>query len=124
MARILVVDDEELARFTIREILESAGHQVDEAGDGRQALDALAQVPFDLVVTDIIMPEKDGVSATIEIRQGYPDIKIIAVSGGGRTRNLDFLEMAKQYGADRILAKPFAEEELLEAVEGCLAEGA
>lgn len=120
MARILVVDDEELARFTIREILEAAGHQVDEASDGRVALDVLMQVPVDLVVTDIIMPEKDGVSATIEIRQAHPDVKIIAVSGGGRTRNLDFLEMAKQYGANRILAKPFAEEELLDAVNGCL----
>lgn len=121
MARILVVDDEELARFTMREILEGAGHEVEEAKNGAQGISLQRSRRFDVVVTDIIMPEKEGVQTIIELRQEFPSLPIIAISGGGRTRNLDFLKIAEQYGAKKILPKPFSEEELLSAVEGCLA---
>lgn len=121
MARILVVDDEELARFTIRDILETAGHEVDEATNGNEAISSQTANPFDLIITDIIMPEKEGVETIIELKRDYPDLKIIAISGGGRTRNLDFLKLADEFGADKILAKPFSEEELLERVNTCLA---
>lgn len=120
MARILVVDDEELARFTIREILESAEHEVTEAFNGIEAISRQKEQPFDLVITDIIMPEKEGVETIIELRKDFPDLKIIGISGGGRTRNMDFLELAKQFGAERILAKPFTADELLENVDACL----
>lgn len=119
MARILVMDDEELARFTLREILEGAGHEVAEARDGEEGLLLLRQAAFDLVVTDIIMPRKEGVETVIELKRDHPQVKVIAISGGGRTRNLDFLKLAKEYGADRVLAKPFSESDLLEAVRGC-----
>ncbi|MAF96260.1 MAG: response regulator [Rhodospirillaceae bacterium] len=121
MARILVVDDEELARFTIRDILETAGHDVDEAANGNEAISYQTANPFDLIITDIIMPEKEGVETIIELKRDYPDLKIIAISGGGRTKNLDFLKLADEFGADKILAKPFSEEELLERVNACLA---
>lgn len=117
MARVLVIDDEQLARFTMREILESAGHEVVEAKNGKQGISFQRAESFDIVVTDIIMPEKEGVETIIELKRDYPTLPIIAISGGGRTRNLDFLKIAEQYGADRILAKPFSEEELIEAVE-------
>ena len=124
MARILVVDDEKPARFTIRDILESAGHEVDEATNGNEAISSQSANPFDLIIIDIIMPEKDGAGATIELKRNYPDLKIIAISGGGRTKNLDCLklapELADEFGADRILAKPFSEDELLERVNDCL----
>ena len=120
MARILIIDDEELARFTIRDILETAGHEVVEAQNGNEGLAFQRAAPFDLVVTDIIMPEKEGVETIIELKQEFPDLGIVAISGGGRTRNLDFLQLAEQYGADRVLAKPFVEEDLLEAVFACL----
>ena len=120
MARILVIDDEQLARFTMREILESAGHEVVEAKNGKQGISFQQAEPFDIVVTDIIMPEKEGVETIIELKRDFPNLPIIAISGGGRTRNLDFLKIAEQYGADRILAKPFSEEELIEAVEQCV----
>ena len=120
MVRILVVDDEELSRFTIREILESAGHEVSEAGNGNKAIAMQKSTPFDLVITDIIMPEKEGVETIIELKKDYPDLKIIGMSGGGRTRNMDFLELAKQFGAERILSKPFVEEDLMECVNACL----
>ena len=120
MARILVVDDEELARFTIRDILETAGHEVAEAANGKEAIESQTAGPFDLIITDIIMPEKEGVETIIELKRDYPDLKIIAISGGGRTKNLDFLQLADEFGADKILAKPFSEDELLERVNDCL----
>ena len=121
MARILVVDDEELARFTIREILETAGHEVVEATNGNEAISSQSANPCALMITDIIMPEKDGVETTIELKHDYPDLKIIAISGGGRTKNLDLLQLADEFGADKILAKPFSEDELIERVNACLA---
>lgn len=120
MARVLVIDDEELARFTLREILETAGHEVTEARNGNEGIAFQKGDPFDLVVTDIIMPEKEGVETIIELKRDFPDLKIIGISGGGRTRNLDFLKLAEQYGAEKVLAKPFSEDELLACVNACL----
>lgn len=120
MSRILVVDDEELARFTIREILESGGHEVEEAENGVIALQKQKTTPFELVITDIIMPEKEGIETIIEMKGEFPDLRIIAISGGGRTRNLDFLKIAEQMGASTVLSKPFTEDELLVAVQNCL----
>jgi CheY-like chemotaxis protein len=122
MARILVVDDEEPVRFTIRARLESAGHEVDEAKNGKEAIESQTAGPFDLIITDIIMPEKEGVETIFELKRDYPDLKIIAISGGGRTKNLDFLKLASGFGADKILAKPFSGKELLECVNDCLLE--
>lgn len=120
MPRVLVIDDEELARFTIREILEGAGYDVEEAENGRIGVDMQNATPFDLIVTDIIMPEKEGVETIIDLKKDYPDLGIIAISGGGRTRNLDFLKLSERFGASKILAKPFTEGQLLEAVEETL----
>ncbi len=121
MARILVIDDEELARFTLREILQSAGHDVAEATNGNEGIALQHSQHFDLIITDIIMPEKEGVETIIELKREFPDLNIIGISGGGRTRNLDFLKLAEQYGAKKVLTKPFTEDELLECVNVCLA---
>ncbi len=121
MARILVVDDEQLARFTMREILETVGHEVTEAKNGAQGIALQTAQPFDVVITDIIMPEKEGVQMIMELKRDFPDLPIVAISGGGRTRNLDFLKIAERYGAQKILAKPFSEEELVDVVNACLA---
>lgn len=121
MARILVIDDEQLARFTMREILESAGHGVVEAKNGAEGIAFQRAHPFDVIITDIIMPEKEGVQTIIELRRDFPTLPIVAVSGGGRMRNLDFLKVAEQYGAKKILSKPFSVDELLTVVEACLA---
>lgn len=122
MARILVIDDEELARYTIRDILEGANHSVEEAKNGNEGINLQIENQFDLVITDIIMPEKEGVETIIELKRDYSDLKIIGISGGGRTRNMDFLKIAEQFGADYILSKPFSEEDLLTLVKKCLAE--
>jgi len=120
MIRILIIDDESMVRFSLRRILEGVGYEIAEAENGREGVAMQTASPFDLILTDIIMPEKEGVETVIELKRDFPDVKIIAMSDGGRTRNLDFLKLAQQFGADRIIAKPFAEEELLDAINGCL----
>lgn len=116
MTKVLVIEDEEMVRSTIKQILEKAGYEVEVAENGKLGLEQQELNPADIVVTDIIMPEKDGVETTIELRSRFPNTKIVAVSGGGRVRNLSFLEHAKQMGADVILPKPFTREELLGAI--------
>jgi len=123
MARILIIEDVKIARYALREILENGGHEVTEAENGNEGIALQKAQPFDLVVTDIIMPEKDGVETIIVLKRDYPILPVIAISGGGRTRNLDFLELAKRYGADEVLAKPFSEQDLLQCVAACLAKG-
>jgi CheY-like chemotaxis protein len=116
MARILVIDDEELARITLRKILVGAGHVVVEAENGDEGLTAQRESPCDLVITDMIMPVKEGVETISDLKQEFPNVRIIAMSGGGRTRNLNYLEIAKVVGGDKILAKPFSVTELLDCV--------
>ena len=115
-ARILVIDDDDLVRDTVRDMLESGGHEARAVADGVAGLDALAADPADLVVTDILMPNKDGVETIIALRRRFPGVKIIAMSGGGQARNLDFLELAAKVGASEVLVKPFTREALLAAV--------
>jgi len=120
MARILVVDDEELARFTIREILTNAGHEIEEAENGDEAIKRQKAEPFDLIVTDIIMPGKDGIETITELKQDDPAPIILAISAGGPTGDSDFLKRAESAGADDFLAKPFSEEGLVQKVDECL----
>ncbi|MDP6787514.1 MAG: response regulator [Rhodospirillales bacterium] len=122
MARILVIDDEELVRFTLRKYLVSAGHSVVEAKDGLEGLALQKSDPCDLVITDIIMPEKEGLETILALRQDDPDLPIIAISGGGRDGYTDYLEVARPFGANRSLAKPFTQDDLLGAVEDCLSK--
>lgn len=121
MAKIVVIDDEEMVLATIREILRRAGHEVHVARDGMAGLELQRQIRAPLVITDIIMPRMEGLEAISTLRQEHPNSRVIAISGGGRTRNLDFLNMAGSFGADRMLAKPFTPAELISAVDACLA---
>ncbi len=120
MARILVVDDDAMVRGTIRASLLRAGHQVLEAGDGLEAIATLEREAVDLVVSDIIMPEVDGIGLLLKLRKQYAGLKVIVISGGGRTQNVDFLRMAETLGADRVLAKPFTPDQLQSAVQAVL----
>ena len=114
--RILVVDDDDLVRDLFRTILSGAGYEVATARNGAEALTALDSRPADLVLTDILMPEKEGVETILEIRQKHPGVGIIAISGGGPIKNLLPLEIAGKAGADLILSKPIERENLLAAV--------
>ena len=97
-------------------VLEGAGYEVTAAENGKIALACVSSERFDLIITDIIMPEKDGFETIRDIRALQPRAKIIAVSGGGRTKNTEFLRMAKALGATEILAKPFDPDDLVAAV--------
>ena len=110
MERVLIVDDEELVRVTVRQILENAGYETSEASDGQQALDDYKESRPDLVITDIIMPNKEGIETIIELRAMDPEAKIIAISGGGRIGANDYLELAKRLGANKVIAKPLNSE--------------
>jgi len=116
MANILITDDEDIVRYALRAILERSGHTVFEAHDGEDALGILADHAIDTAIVDMIMPNKEGVETTIEIRRKYPAVKVVAISGGGRSHNFDFLKYAQQFGAHAILRKPFTDEQLLESI--------
>lgn len=116
MARILVVDDEEVVRSTIRAVLTQAGHDVVEAADGATALARYREEPADLVLADLFMPVMTGTECIRELRRESPDAKIVAISGAGR----EMLRLPMDAGANRILSKPFTTEELLRIVEEML----
>ena len=114
---ILVIDDEESIRLLLRTLLELEGYLVLEASDGIKGQQIYRNSPTDLVITDLIMPGKEGIETIRDLRREFPDIKIIAVSGGGRIGPESYLKMAKGLGALRTLRKPFDRESLLDAVE-------
>jgi len=117
MADILLVEDEDQLRSMLREVLQSAGHKVREAENGKIAMNVFAARPSELVITDLIMPEKEGLEIIRELKRGKTDVKIIAISGGGRNNAQDYLELARRFGADHILSKPFSNREILEVIE-------
>ena len=116
MARILLVDDDDLIRPLCVEILGMAGHVVVAAQDGDDAVRAAGDGAFDVLVTDIIMPGKDGLETIMAIRRRQPGIRILAVSGGGRLAADSYLTVARPLGADATLAKPFEPKQLTDAV--------
>jgi DNA-binding response OmpR family regulator len=116
MARILLIEDDEQFRRMLRAVLEHEGYVVEEAQNGRQGVANCRATPADLVITNIIMPEQEGLETIRILRQEFPAVKIIAISGGGAWRNLDFLSVARQLGAWRTLRKPFEMRELRAAV--------
>ncbi len=120
MASILVIDDEAGVREFIRIVLERDGHEVVEAGDGEAGLRVLEGQAIDLIITDIIMPEKEGIETIIEARRVNPAVKIIAISGGGRGKG-NYLKAAKALGADRTFAKPVSSATITEAVRQLIA---
>ena len=121
MTRILLVEDDEQMRQTLRQMLEGAGHQVVDVPDGKVASRLYRESPADLIITDLVMPEKEGLELIIELRREFPGVKIIAVSGGGRLLGpKEYLPIAKNLGALRTFEKPFNQEALLAAVQEVL----
>ncbi len=108
MRKILVVDDEANIRFLIKTALENFNCEIFTAEDGEKALTLYQRNPVDLVITDIIMPNKEGAQLISELKNLDADIKIIAISGGGLIGPNTYLELAQQLGADHILSKPFS----------------
>ena len=123
MARILIIDDDDQFRSMLRKMLEKAGYNdIEEATNGSIGMKLFREDPFDVVITDIIMPDKEGIEMITELTRDYPNIKIIAMSGGGRIGPQGYLEMAEHLGASRTLAKPFKHSDLIAAVQEILNE--
>ena len=122
MARILVIDDDAQVRGAVRRILERARHTVEDVGNGDAGLRAHRERPADLIITDIFMPERDGIETVRELRRESPQVKIIVISGGDRTQTMDLRKDAELLGAARSLRKPFELSELVRAVDELLGE--
>ena len=120
MYHILVIDDENLIRTLLRGYLESKGFSVGVAQNGKQALELFEKQTADLIITDVFMPEKDGLEVVMALRKKRPDIPIVVVSGGSSKGFRDMLHIAKTLGAARVLEKPFKLEELLATVQALL----
>ena len=121
MVKILVIDDDDLVRGMICNILKKNDFTVLEAENGNVGLEQVkAGDPPALVITDILMPDKEGLETISEIRALNPQIKIIAMSGGGKTQDMTFLNLAKHIGAEKTLQKPFRPTELLATVKEVL----
>jgi DNA-binding response OmpR family regulator len=120
MSRILLVDDEEPVRVTIGALLKTHGHEVVTAVDGKEGVELFGQQTFDLVITDVLMPRMGGAATIAALRRLRPGLKVIAISGARCVSALDSVTTALRLGADRMLFKPFAQDELLAAVSEAL----
>lgn len=122
MARILVIDDDPQLRTLLSRYFGRRGYEVLQAEDGNTGLAIFREQGADVIITDLIMPGKEGMETIIELRQEYPDARIIAISGGGRVAPEGYLQLAKGIGAARVFSKPFELEQLKDAVDDLLAQ--
>lgn len=120
MARILLIDDDALVRGMLAATLRKAEHLVLEASNGVDGVDSARTEKPDLVITDMLMPDKEGMQTIMEIKALDANIKIIAISSGGSAKNMSFLELAKKAGANDVLAKPFKPDILIEKIKSLL----
>ena len=119
-ASIVVIDDDEDLRDSLQIVLEREGYRVFSASDGAAGAEIYRLEKADLVITDIIMPIKEGLETITELHREFPDVKIIAISGGGRVGLKNYLEWAEVLGAHHVLAKPFSRSEILNSVKKVL----
>jgi len=120
MPRILVIDDDPQIRSMLKQFLELQGYEVEDADDGAAGLQCFREHPADVVITDVIMPGKEGIETIRDLRKEFPGVRIIAISGGGQLGPDTYLQMAKAFGAKRVFIKPFDMSEFLEGVKEVL----
>jgi DNA-binding NtrC family response regulator len=117
MATILLVEDDNLVRDMLVQVLERAGHQVTSATNGEEAAELLKQIKPDIMITDIIMPKKSGITLISEVRDRHPQMEIIAISGGGRLDPTGYLDLSESLGASASFEKPVDKSALLMAID-------
>lgn len=122
MAHILLIDDDDIFRDVLASALEQSGHTVRQATNGNEGLRLYREQPADLVLTDIVMPEKEGLDTIRDLHRDFPTARIIAMSGGLAHDPKLYLHMAEKFGAKAVLAKPFHLSDLAQAVEAALAK--
>ncbi len=120
MSKILVIDDDPHVSGFLHVLLSREGYEVEVAADGDKGLKAFRAAPADLVITDIIMPEREGIEVISELRRLSPDTKVIAISGGGRIGPESYLPLARNLGASRTFTKPLDKNELIAAIRELL----
>lgn len=120
MARILVIDDDPWILKIFQQILESEGHEITIATNGQEGLDLFRQAPTDIVITDMVMPVKDGLKMIMEMENEFPKVPIIAISGGGVIEPERYLTLAESIGTRKTLTKPVSKQDLLDAVNDAL----
>lgn len=120
MAHILVIDDDPNVLKVLQHILIAQGHEIVTAVNGQEGLDLFRQAPADLIITDMVMPVKDGLKMIMELEKEFPDVPIIAISGGGVIEPERYLALAEIIGTKKTLTKPFTKEALVEAVNEVL----
>lgn len=120
MARILIIEDDNEVREYLESVLTRAGYDVIAASNGKEGVAMFGEQPADLVVTDIIMPEKDGIETIMDLRRANSSLKVIAISGGGRAEPENYLHSARLLGANRTMKKPFTNQEMLDAIKELL----
>lgn len=123
MARVLIIDDDPSILRSVARILEEEGHEVREAGDGKSALELVADGSPDLIVSDMYMPEMDGIELLIRLQTDHPGTPMVAMSGGGHMAKEELLRNASMLGAVAVLEKPFTIEQLLDVVNQALEKG-
>ena len=117
MKKVLIIDDEQAIRHMVKRLVEKAGYAVEVASDGEEGLALIENNSFDLIITDIIMPKREGLEVITSVRKSQPNVKIIAMSGGGRFTPEGYLKSAQILGADKTFTKPFNHREMLSAIE-------
>lgn len=124
MVSILLVEDDDQLRTMLTLLLTSSGYEVREASNGKLACDLYEQYRFDLVITDLVMPEIDGLEVIMELIRRNKNVRIIAISGGGEVKGAEYLRIARKLGAQLTLSKPFSSEEFLDSVSLALQNSA
>jgi len=122
MKKILIIDDEQAILQMVKRLVEKAGHTAELASNGEEGMMMIEEHSFDLVITDIIMPKKEGIEIITAIRKNYPKIKVIAMSGGGKFTPEGYLKSAKILGANRVFTKPFNHREMMKAIDELIGE--
>lgn len=121
--RVLIIDDDEQIRVLLQQMMDWAGYDVLVAENGKIAMQMQSEKPADLVITDLIMPEQEGLETISWLKKEYPGIKIIAISGGGRIGPEAYLPAALELGADKVFSKPFDVQEVVASVNELLGNG-
>lgn len=116
MARILVIDDDPWVLKIFRQILEDEGHEITTANNGQEGIDLFRQNPAELIITDMVMPVKDGLKMIMELEKEFPNVPAIAISGGGVIGAERYLTLAESIGTRKNLTKPVSKQDLIDAV--------
>ncbi len=123
MSRILLIDDDDQLRAMLQASLEVLGHEVEQAADGVEGMRRFRECSPDIVITDLIMPNKEGIELILELRRLQKDVKIVAMSGGGHMSTRSYLDMVRMIGVRRVLEKPFSLAQLKEVLDSFSSAG-